>query len=204
MIGNPMQRPTQPPPPPAPLPTQPPQPPRVGSGVGLPAGARIAIGLVAVLILALVVYQAQPGAVLGARESSSCGAAPSFNSSPREDAVTPGLGALFEVELPHHSAISVEDPANFASYSVQTTHVCTPYSSPLAVSTYFTLSMPAGAGWVSSSQFPFDGARLSACSGPCWQTVGQSPTSYLAVQHTQQVGTVAVYDIIEAQSQASS
>lgn len=200
MIGNPMQRPTQPPP----LPTQPPtQPPRTGD-VRLPTGARIAIFLVVLLILALVVYQAQPGAVLGAREASSCGAAPSFNSAPREDAITEGQGALFEVELPHHSAISVGDPANFASYSVQTTHVCTPYSSPLAVSTYFSLSMPASAGWVSSGQFPFNGSQPSACGGPCWQTSGPGLISYLALQHMQQVGTVAVYDIVEAQQSQSS
>ena len=165
---------------------------------------RIAICLVAVLVLALVVYQAQPGAVLGAREASSCGAVRSFNSVPREDAITEGQGALFAVELPHHSAISVGDPANLANYSVQTTHVCTPYSSPLAVSIYYTLSMPASAGWVRSSQFPYDGSQLSACSGTCWQTGGSGLISYFAVQHAQQVGTVAVYDIVEAQQSQSS
>lgn len=192
MMGNSMPPPTQPP-------AQPPaQPrPRVGSGA-FPAGARIAIGLVLVLILGLVVFQAQPGAVVGPREASTCGSVPSFDSAPRADTLD---GAQIVFELPQHSAISVGDTVNDPSYTLQTIHVCTPYSTPFAISLFFSLTIPNGSQWLSSSQFPFDGAHLSACSGPCWQTAAQ-PQNYLAVANEQLVGTVAVYDIVEAEGSA--
>lgn len=192
MMGNPLPPYTQPP-------VQPPTQPPLQSGAqssAFPAGARIAISLVVVLILTLVVFQAQPGAIFAAREVSTCGAAPSFNSAPRADTTA---GAQIELELPHHSAIIVGDTTSGSNYSVQTIHVCTPYSTPLAVSLFFSLTLPNGGEWLSSSQFPFDGTQLSACGGSCWQTGGQSP-SYLAVVNERQVGTVVVYDIVEAES----